>query len=76
MPVWLPDAVLPLDLLVALYDWPPLVPWNERTLRLLLEDEREGSVRLDQPVAPFAERRFGPRFVKQEVLHVPNPTDA
>ena len=76
MPVQLPDAVQPLDLLVALRGWPPLVPWGGRTLRLVLEDEREGSMRLDQPVAPFAERRFGPRFVKQEVMYVPDPINA
>lgn len=76
MPILLPDALQSLDLLTALRGWPPLVPWIRRTLRLVLEDEREGSVRLDQPIAPFAERRFGPRFVKQELMHVPDPIDA
>ena len=76
MPVLLPGAVQRFGLLAALRGWPPLVPWMRPTLRLVLENEGEGSVRLDQPVAPFAERRFGPRFVKQEVMHVPDPTDA
>jgi len=40
-------------------------------LRFILEDEQFGSVRLDQPVAPFSERRFGPRFIVSEVVHVP-----
>jgi CRISPR system Cascade subunit CasD len=36
-------------------------------------------VRLDQPVAPFAQRRFGPRFVQSATLerrHAPDPTHA
>lgn len=77
MPVAMPDGVQPMDLPTALQSWPSLVPWaSGSTLRLALEDSREGSVRLDQPVGPFAERRFGPRFVKQEVMHVPDPIDA
>ena len=34
---------------------------------------------LDQPVAPFAQRRFGPRFVQSATLerrHAPDPTHA
>ncbi|ACO77934.1 CRISPR-associated protein, CT1976 [Azotobacter vinelandii CA] len=76
MPVFLADGLLHADLLSALSGYPPLVPWAPGgSVRLALEDLREGSVRLDQPVGPFAERRFGPRFVKQEVLHVPDPID-
>ncbi|MGV6476109.1 type I-E CRISPR-associated protein Cas5/CasD [Azotobacter vinelandii] len=76
MPVFLADGLLHADLLSALSGYPPLVPWAPGgSVRLALEDLREGAVRLDQPVGPFAERRFGPRFVKQEVLHVPDPID-
>ncbi|PRY64143.1 CRISPR-associated Cas5e family protein [Vreelandella songnenensis] len=32
--------------------------------RVVLEDADEGTIRVDQPIAPFSERRFGPRFVK------------
>lgn len=39
-------------------------------VRVAMEHPSEGSVRLDQPVAPFSERRFGPRFVKQEMIEV------
>ena len=49
------------------------------TLRLMLEHPTEGAVRLDQPVAPFAQRRFGPRFVQSATLerrHAPDPTHA
>lgn len=44
-------------------------------VRLLLEHPGAGAVRHDQPIAPFAARRFGPRFVHSGVLHhVPEPT--
>ncbi len=77
MPVCLPEGLRSLDLLSALHSYPPLVRWAPgSSVRLALEDFQEGSVRLDQPVGPFAERRFGPRFVKQEVMHVPDPIDA
>lgn len=40
--------------------------------RLLIENARTGALRHDQPMAPYAQRRFGPRFVQSEVLeHVP-----
>lgn len=39
-------------------------------VRVAMEHPSEGSVRLDQPVAPFSERRFGPRFVKQEMIEI------
>lgn len=80
MPVWLPDGLSPLPLEAALAQYPRLVSARrgdlQPTLRCLLEDDQEGAIRLDQPVAPFAERRFGPRFVKSGVLHVPDQTDA
>lgn len=80
MPVWLPDGLSPLSLEQALAQYPRLASTrrmdSQPTLRCLLEDDQEGAIRLDQPVAPFAERRFGPRFVKSEVLHVPDQTDA
>lgn len=80
MPVWLPDGLSPLSLEAALAQYPRLVSARrgdlQPTLRCLLEDDQEGAIRLDQPVAPFAERRFGPRFVKSGVLHVPDQTDA
>lgn len=77
MPVALPDGIQPLNLLTALQSYPPLIQCvSGASLRLALEDSHEGSVRLDQPVAPFAERRFGPRFVKQGAMHVLDTIDA
>lgn len=69
-PVQLPDSLVDAPLAQALTQWPLLVGKRESDgwPRGLLEDETEGSVRLDQPIAPFAVRRFGPRFVKPVLL--------
>ncbi len=73
-PVWLKDGIRPEDLRQALLDWPSLLTAKrpvQTSRRLLLEHPSEGAVRLDQPVAPFAARRFGPRHVLTEVIDVP-----
>jgi len=79
-PVWLVDGLSDLSLENALSAYPRISQsqWadREKSLRCLIEDARDGVVRLDQPVAPFAERRFGPRFVKSGVMHVSQSTDA
>lgn len=79
-PAHLPDALVPMALEAALASWPCLLgrPAQNSSRRVLLEDAREGAVRLDQPLAPFAARRFGPRFVKAMSLtmggeHVSDP---
>lgn len=73
-PVWLPEGLVEGDLKTvlsaALRIAQPLPEHQDRPLRLILEHSREGAVRLDQPIAPFALRRFGPRFVSQEVIDV------
>lgn len=82
LPVHLPEALLDQSLESALATWPCLLQSDTpQPKRLLLEHPSEGSVRLDQPVAPFAERRFGPRFVKSDLFfpggaHAPDPTAA
>lgn len=82
MPLYLPDGLVASSLKQALSQWPPLVEMaHGEARRGLLEDVAEGAVRLDQPVAPFAARRFGPRFVKSvlfsmEIQHAPDPTVA
>ena len=46
---------------------------RNQPVRLLLEHASTGALRHDQPTAPFAARRFGPRFVQSGVLdHVPD----
>jgi CRISPR system Cascade subunit CasD len=81
LPVWLPDGVLEQPLRDALQAYDSQAhPRPVGRLRLLLEDEEEGAVRLDQPLAPYSQRRFGPRRVKTEYLeganHVSDPTAA
>ncbi len=82
-PVYLENGLTDLGLEQALRG-PALVDTIRpgEALRGLLEDPAEGAVRLDQPVAPFAARRFGPRFVKSVTLvpggvhDVPDPSVA
>jgi CRISPR system Cascade subunit CasD len=63
-PVYLPDGLVDQPLEQALQSYASIHhPRPAGRLRLVLENHREGKVRLDQPVAPFAQRRFGPRFV-------------
>ncbi|POZ61049.1 type I-E CRISPR-associated protein Cas5/CasD [Chromobacterium alticapitis] len=79
-PVWLPDGVRDEAAHEVLSSWPRIAACRfehmGQPLRLMSEHPSEGAVRLDQPVAPFAERRFGPRFVKPEVVDVPDTTEA
>lgn len=67
LPVWLRDGLRGEPLEEALRNWPPIVPVQSRhgtwRARLVVENPREGSMRLDQPLGCFAERRFGPRYV-------------
>jgi CRISPR system Cascade subunit CasC len=74
-PVWIPDGLLSAGLREALTDSPRVTAprWEHREdpLRLVLENAESGSMRMDQPAAPFAERGFGPRYVVAEVVHVP-----
>lgn len=69
-PIAMPDGLVAMDLMTALKTAPSLVAdaGDDESLdeirRFVLEDDSEGAVRFDEPVAPFAERRFGPRFVK------------
>lgn len=81
-PVFLPDGLVdePLEQALQGYD----SQHHRRPagrLRLVLEHASEGSIRLDQPVGPFSERRFGPRFVTVMEFtagdaHVPDPAAA
>lgn len=75
VPVHIPDGLVESDLVQALRDWPSLLTGEAPPVsrRLLLEDAAEGVVRLDQPIAPFSERRFGPRFVKSLMLSAGGP---
>lgn len=66
--IWLADGLTQLELEQALRQY-PLPNRTSATLRLVLEAPT-GSLRMDQPIASFAERRFGARFVRSLSLEV------
>jgi len=74
-PLWLEGAIREQSLREALLAWPRIAESRREhrgeAIRLVLEHDSAGAVRLDQPVAPFAERRFGPRYIASESVHVP-----
>ena len=74
-PVWLKDGLRDETLRASLVAFPRIIVARQghrgSPIRLILEHETVGAVRLDQPVAPFAQRRFGPRYVASESIHVP-----
>lgn len=74
-PLWMEEGMRDSALRDSLLAWPrialPRYEHRAEPLRLMLEHASEGAVRLDQPVAPFAERRFGPRYIASEAIHVP-----
>jgi CRISPR system Cascade subunit CasD len=80
-PVWLPDGLVqgPRRMALEAYDSPHHARPTDR-LRMVLEHDSEGAIRFDQPLAPFAQRRFGPRFVTthyfQGSTHAPDPAAA
>jgi CRISPR system Cascade subunit CasD len=89
-PVWLSTdrvqdgpfgGLHPGPLEAALAEQPRVVPTRTKQpsqpVRLVLERSDSGALRHDQPIAPFAERRFGTRFVQSGVLdNVPEPAEA
>ena len=80
-PVGLPGGLREQPLMQALLSWPSLRKRGAKTdglCRFVLEDDTEGSVRLDQPIGPFSERSFGPRYVKtlMESIDVPDTSTA
>lgn len=81
-PVYLPDGLVMQPLEQALQSCElPAHPHRAMRLRLVLEHASEGATRFDQPVAPFSQRRFGPRFVQSTefdlgATHVPDPAAA
>ena len=72
--VWFPDGLRECGLDIALRQAPAIAQQQRehvgQGIRLMLEHASEGAVRLDQPVAPFTQRRFGPRFVLSGVVDV------
>ncbi len=71
-PVWLKGALHEEGLRDALLAWPGIATARHEhkgePIRLIIEHASAGTVRLDQPVAPFSERRFGPRYIVSEPI--------
>ncbi|AEB11724.1 type I-E CRISPR-associated protein Cas5/CasD [Marinithermus hydrothermalis] len=69
-PPYLPDGLRPEELEEALRGYPYLLKEKPREdLLLALEAPPEqGRLVYDQPLAPFAQRRFGARYVREIVL--------
>lgn len=77
-PVRLLDGLQESSLREALAAYPriavPQAEQRSQALRFIVEHPSKGAIRLDQPVAPFAERRFGPRYITTETVNVPLET--
>ncbi len=72
-PITLPDGLREDEELVEALQSYPLLKGEAGPRWFALEDPGQGGVRMDQPLAPFAQRRFGPRYVRQEEHDVPVP---
>lgn len=75
--VWIEDGLQHASLRDALVGRPWIgTPrrWEaapERLLASFESDDGSGVLRMDQPLSSFAERRFGPRFVRSEWIALP-----
>jgi CRISPR system Cascade subunit CasD len=65
-PVWLTDGLSDHSLEIALATYPPLVEPRPPQYRFVIEASEGAVVRMDQPVSPFAARKFGARQVRIE----------
>jgi CRISPR system Cascade subunit CasD len=80
-PVWIEDGLREENLREALEAYPWLGrgrPWGKVPERLRLSMESEdgkGLMVLDQPLASFAERRFGARFLCSDWIPLPREAD-
>jgi CRISPR system Cascade subunit CasD len=64
-PVYVPDSLQPgKDLHQALTQYLPM----PTSFRLIVEDHEGDTIRVDQPDAPFIERRFAPRRVTVKIM--------
>ncbi|GAA6756661.1 type I-E CRISPR-associated protein Cas5/CasD [Thermus thalpophilus] len=67
-PPYLPDGLRDEPLEEALRRYPYLGKGEPREDLLLVLEAAQGRLVYDQPVAPFSQRRFGPRYVVEKVL--------
>jgi CRISPR system Cascade subunit CasD len=76
-PIWMPDAVQEFPLRTVMPAWPWIVSSRkgesapERLICSWESEDGTGSLRMDQLLSSFAERRFGVRFVRSEWVELP-----
>jgi CRISPR system Cascade subunit CasD len=76
-PIWIENGVQDAPLLEALIRWPWIATkrkWEEPPEKLLVSWESEdgtGTLKMDQLLSSFAERRFGSRFVRSQWIPFP-----
>jgi CRISPR system Cascade subunit CasD len=76
-PIWFEDGVQDSPLRDVLIRWPWIATrrrWEEPPEKLLLSLESEdgtGTLKMDQPLSSFAQRRFGARFVRSQWIPFP-----
>lgn len=76
LPVYLSDGLTDLPLKKALENYPQLhvegSHFQQSSLRFMMEHPSIGAMRMDQPIAPFSKRQFGPRFVQTMMIEMGN----
>lgn len=76
-PIWIENGLLDAPLHEALAQWPWISStqnWEKPPEQLLASfesDDGSGVLKMDQPLSSFAERRFGARFVRTELIGFP-----
>lgn len=76
-PIWIENGLLDAPLHKALTKWPWISStrkWEKPPEQLLVTFEStdgSGVLKMDQPLSSFAERRFGARFVRSELIDFP-----
>jgi CRISPR system Cascade subunit CasD len=76
-PIWIENGLQDAPLRDVLAQWPwisSLRKWEKSPEQLLVSfesDDGSGVLKMDQPLSSFAERRFGTRFVRSELIGFP-----
>ncbi|UJP04043.1 MAG: type I-E CRISPR-associated protein Cas5/CasD [Nitrosomonas sp.] len=79
-PIWIENGLQDAPLHEVLARWPWISStreWEKPPEQFLISfesDEGSGVLKMDQPLSSFAERRFGTRFVRSELIDFPQGT--
>jgi CRISPR system Cascade subunit CasD len=72
-PIALPNGIRDSDLHTSFTHEPLIVSYEDLPVKALISwesSDRSGTMRMDQPVSSFAERRFAARFVRSEWINL------